>query len=279
MGLLILFIIGICFGSFLGVLVDRLPKNESFLTSRSHCDFCKHKLTFLDLIPLFSFIFLSGECRYCKHKLSPFYPIIELTTGLLFVLIYLTLVSNQILSPKSLIIDLPFYLFIVSFLITIFFTDLKYGIIPDKIIFPSLLVTFAWLIINYFFGIQVQALQVDQFLIVNHLISSLGTGLFFILVPYLFYLVTKKEAMGGGDIKFAFLMGLLLGFPKVIIALYIAFLTGAAISIILILWQKKSFSKGTIPFGPFLVCGTLISLFWGEIIWQKIASDLLYLSF
>ena len=207
MSLLILFILGVCIGSFLGVLVDRIPFGKSFLAGRSHCDYCKQKLSFLDLIPLLSFAFLKGKCRYCHRRLSIFYPAIELMTGILFVFTYWFVISNfqfpisnqlfnsQFLNLTSSIINplsLIFYLFIVSGLIVVFFTDIKYGIIPDKIIFPSVLVTLVWLFINHLPAIaSQQALQAGQSLIFNHLLSSLGAGLFFIAVPYLYFLLTK----------------------------------------------------------------------------------------
>ncbi|HEX8932138.1 MAG TPA: prepilin peptidase, partial [Patescibacteria group bacterium] len=92
--LIILFILGICIGSFLGVIVDRLPRGESIIKGRSYCEFCKKKLTFLDLFPVFSFIFLGGRCRYCHKKLSWYYPLIELLTGLSFVGVALFLNNN-----------------------------------------------------------------------------------------------------------------------------------------------------------------------------------------
>ena len=249
---LLLFIFGLFVGSFLGVLVDRISQNKPFINSRSHCEFCKHKLSFLDLIPLFSFAYLQGKCRYCHTRLSLFYPIIEITTGIMFALTYGLLISNFKFQISN-FIDLLYFLFIISTLIVIFFTDIKYGIIPDKVLFPAVIVTLFWLFLN------------PKSLIINHVLSGVGSFLFLLTVPYLYYLLTKKMGMGGGDIKFAFLMGLILGFPLVLISFYTAFLTGAFVSIILILWKKKTLT-GKIAFGPFLVFGTLLSLFLGDYI-------------
>jgi len=256
--ILFLILLGLFTGSFLGVLVDRIPHKKSFIKGRSYCDNCKKNLAWFDLIPVVSYVLLKGRCRYCHVKLSVFYPIIEITAGIMFALTYIFvisnsqfLISNQILNPNSLIINPVFYLFIVSVLIVVFFTDLKYGIIPDKILFPASLVTLVWLIINY------------QPLIINHILTAAGSFLFLMTIPYLYFLITKKMGMGGGDIKFAFLMGLILGFPVVIISFYTAFLTGAFFAIILILWKKKTLA-GKIAFGPFLVFGTLLSLYWGN---------------
>ncbi len=241
----VLFVIGLFVGSFLGVLVDRLPKDESVLKGRSYCEKCKKKLGAFDLIPLLSFIFLSGRCRYCKAPLSFYYPVIELTTGILFVLCYIFQFFPQ--SGISLR-ETIFSLFIVSSLIVVFFTDLKYGIIPDKIIYPAIVISLLFIILN------------TKYLILNTSLSALGAFLFFLLL----FLITRGRGMGFGDVKLVFLMGLFLGFPKIIIALYLAFLTGALVSIILVIWGKKKLKGGTVPFGPFLVLGTLISFFFGN---------------
>lgn len=256
--IIIILILGLFFGSFLGVLVDRIPKNKNFIKGRSHCDKCKKELGILDLIPVLSFVFLKGKCRYCHAKLSFLYPIIEISTGIMFAVTYIFVVSNQIQNPNYLIINplslIPFlyYLFIISSFIVIFFTDLKYGIIPDKIIFPAIAVSFLYLIFN------------TKYPILNHLLSGFGALLFFLLISFIFYAITKKQGMGGGDMKLSLLLGLFLGFPGIVISLYLAFLTGGILSIILIIWKKKAFLKDALPFGPFLIIGTLISLFWGN---------------
>ena len=233
-------VIGAFIGSFLGVLVDRIPQNKSFIKGRSKCNFCNHDLRIFDLIPVFSYLSQKGKCRYCREKLSLFYPIIELTTGIMFVLIYLAITLNSQFSISSELsifnFQLIYYLIIVSALIVVFFTDLKYGIIPDKILFPVILISFVWIFINY------------QSELLNHLLSAFSASVFFVTVSLLYYLVRKKNAMGGGDIKFAFFMGLFLGFPNIVVGLYSAFLTAALYSIILIIWRKKAFLKDSIPF-------------------------------
>ena len=250
----ILSLLGLFFGSFFGVLVDRLPRHEDVIKGRSHCENCKKELAWYDLLPVLSFVLLRGKCRYCKAKLSLLYPAIEISTGILFALTY-AFFSSQF---SILNFQLIYYLFIVSSFIVIFFTDLKYGIIPDKITYTAILVTFLWLI----FG--------SQSLLINHLLSGAGAFLFFIVISYVFYFLTKKESMGGGDIKLSFLLGVFLGFPNIVISLYLAFLTGAFWSIILILWKRKKFRESTLPFGPFLVAGALVSIFWGDLIFSKV---------
>jgi len=260
------FIFGLFIGSFLNVLSDRFPKGEAVVKGRSHCDKCRKTLVWHDLIPLLSFVFLKGKCRYCKTSLSFYYPIVELTTGILFMLTTFFVFNGSQFFPLrqvfeeqaifnfQLLIPLIYYLFIVSSLIVIFFADLKYGIIPDKIIFPVIFISIIYLILN------------TQYAVLSHLFSALGACLFFLFLSLI--KIKKRESMGIGDVKFAFLMGLILGFPNIIVSLYIAFLTGAIVGCILILWRKKRVFGTSIPFGPFLVTGTLGAIFYGEILIQ-----------
>ncbi len=268
--LIFVFLIGLFVGSFLNVLADRLPREESVIKGRSHCEKCKKELTWYDLIPLLSFVFLRGKCRYCKAKLSFYYPVVELTTGILSVITAIFILNGfqffplrqgfagQAISNFQLSISLIYYLFIVSSLIVIFFADLKYGIIPDKIVFPAIIISFLYLILN------------TNYLI--HLYSAFGACLFFLIL----FLITKGRGMGFGDVKFAFLMGLILGFPNIVVSLYIAFLTGAIVGIILILWRRKKVFGTAIPFGPFLVLGTLIAIFYGNFIAQNFLKMVLH---
>jgi len=248
----LLFLIGIFVGSFLNVIINRLPRKETIIKGRSHCESCKKELAWYDLIPLLSFMLLRGKCRYCNKQLSLYYPIIEFSTGILFVLVY-AFVNFQfsIFNFQSISQFLIFYSLI-------FIEDLEFGIIPDKVIFPAVILSlFYFLIVN------------PQSLFIN-LISAIGTCAFFLIL----FLITKGKGMGFGDVKLAFLLGLILGFPKIILALYLAFLTGAFVGIILILWKKKKSIREAIPFGPFLIAGALTSLFLGDLLIPKIIAYL-----
>jgi prepilin signal peptidase PulO-like enzyme (type II secretory pathway) len=253
----LVFFLGICVGSFLNVLIDRLPKNKTVVLGRSRCDYCRHKLAWYDLIPLLSFFFLGQKCRYCRKKLSWQYPIVEFMTGIVFAFIGYTnkayLYSSTPGEPFQVTpgVSLVYLFVIVSGLLVIFFTDLKYRIIPDQILFILLVTTLPYLLIY------------SQSLFIHHLISAVLMLLLFLLLV----IITRGRGMGLGDVKYAFLMGLILGFPKIIIAFYLAFLTGACISLILVMGGKKTI-KSTIPFGPFLVLATFICLFYGERLWE-----------
>jgi prepilin signal peptidase PulO-like enzyme (type II secretory pathway) len=269
--ILLLFILGLFIGSFLGVLVDRLPNNEGFIKGHSRCEFCKKELKVIDLIPVLSFISTGGKCRYCHVSLSYSYPIIELSTGILFALVYISQIFNfqfsifneflninsLILNPQSLI-TLIYNLLIVSGFIVIFFMDLKYGVILNKILLPLLII-----IMTYLFIINPQSLIIN-------LACGFSAFLFFLLIALGFKFIRGKDGMGGGDIKLVFVLGLFLGFPNIILALYLAFLTAAVVGIILILWKKKNLKNTSLPFGPFLILGALICLFFGNLILPKL---------
>ncbi len=253
----ILFFIGTFFGSFFNVVADRLKNGESIILGRSHCEYCKKELEWEDLIPLISFIILKGRCRYCHKKLSFFYPVSEIITGILFACVFVFVFypgqAGFSDAPYFKIASFLYYIFIVSSFIIIFLEDLKYGIIPDKVLFPAILISLIYLYIN------------PQFMILN-VISGLGAFMFFLLL----FVFTGGKGMGFGDVKLAFLLGLVLGFPKILLSLYLAFLTGAIIGLILILWRKKASIKDAIPFAPFLITGSVITLFLGDLIITKI---------
>ena len=157
---LLIFLFGLSVGSFLNCVVFRLGKKQGFINGRSYCPFCKHFLVWYDLIPVLSFIILYRCCRYCKKRISYQYPLVELATGILFVLI---LITNNQLS----IISYFYYLLITCFLVIIFVYDLKHFIIPDKILYPAIAISFLYLIINY------------QLLIINYFLSAVGAADFF----------------------------------------------------------------------------------------------------
>lgn len=230
------------------MLIDRLPEDRSVIFGRSRCDSCKKKIPLSDLVPLLSFVVLKGICRYCKSPIGWRTPIVELTTGLLFVLVFLYNSNNTPALHSAGVLTLLTQLIVVSGLIAIFFIDLKHGIIPDIIVFPTTVIAFLYLLLN------------TQYLIPNTL-SGLGAFLFFLSL----FLLTKGKGMGFGDVKLSFLLGIFLGFPKIVAGLYLSFLSGAVISLILITLRKKTL-KQTVPFGPFLVAGTIAAFFLDDAI-------------
>ena len=274
--LIFLFLSGLAVGSFLNCVIYRLHTGESFLKGFSHCPHCRHKLNWRDLVPVLSFVFLKGKCRYCHQKISLQYPIIEISTAAIFLLIFnfqfsiwnqsLSLLviapqlSNQLqpygesLSGSAIFnfLNLIYYWLISCFLIIIFVYDLKHLIIPDKVVYPAIAIVFFnnFLISGFRF-------QVSGFMI--NIYSALGAAGFFFLI----WFFSKGKWLGFGDVKLVFLMGLLLGFPNILSAVFLAFFIGAIMGIGLIAAGKKKLSS-QVPFGPFLVFGTFLSLFLGD---------------
>jgi len=253
---IVVFLFGLIVGSFLNCVIYRLAASErraspseagretggSFLKGRSFCPHCKHTLALQDLIPVFSFIFLKGKCRYCGQKISWQYPIVEISTAILFLL----MTEAKPLSPET-----GFLMVISCFLIVIFVYDLKHYIIPDKVIYPAIVIA---LIFNFQFLIS------KQFLIFNsQILSAFGAAAFFVFIV----LLSRGRWMGVGDIKLSFLIGLILGWPNALIALFLAFFIGAIIGVGLVVSRRKRM-KSEVPFGPFLVTGTILALFLGE---------------
>jgi leader peptidase (prepilin peptidase) / N-methyltransferase len=253
----VVFVFGLSVGSFLNSVIYRLEKEESFLKGRSYCPECRHLLSFLDLIPVFSFLVLRGKCRYCKKPISWQYPLVELAAGIIFLLIfnYQLSISNQSLSPNYQTLFSIFYFLIIScFLIIIFVYDLRHYIIPDKVVYPAILVSGIWYLASgIFFG------DLAKYQILNAIYSAAGAAAFFLFIV----LISRGKWMGVGDIKLAAFMGLILGYPGILVALFLAFFTGAIMGVGLIISGKKKLSS-EIPFGPFLTVGTFLAFFWGQ---------------
>lgn len=239
---LFVFLFGLIVGSFLNAVVYRIEKGESFVKGRSFCPNCRHQLSPFDLVPLLSFFALKGRCRYCRKEISWQYPLVELATALLFILIF-----NLDLQPGILI----YYLIASCFLIIIFVYDLKYYIIPDGVIFPAITLSLAYNVSLFLAG--------GGQLAVGNVFAGTAAAAFFLIIV----LISKGDWMGIGDIKLALFMGLFLGWPKILIALFFAFVIGAAIGLILIALKRKGL-KSEIPFAPFLITGTFIAVFFGN---------------
>lgn len=259
---LITFIFGTVIGSFLNVIIDRLPLNENPFIGRSHCDFCKKRLKATDLIPLISYFYLKGECRYCKKKLSFYYPLIEFVTGAAFVGIFLSLRLESISELYTIFFWLKLinYFILISVLIVIFFTDLKSGIIPLSAVLIGFLATLSLHLLFPFLDVSM----------LNYVLSGIGSFIGFFILFYIANLLAKGEGMGFGDVIYVFLMGFLLGFPNVLIGIYISFVLGGIISLLLVFFKKRKLKGGIIAFGPFLVSGTIVALFYGDLILKLI---------
>ncbi len=203
----------------------------------SHCEACGSKLALGELFPVLSYILLRGKCNHCSARIPARVPIVELSMGLLFVFLFFS---------YGLEVRLLAYIFYLSLFTLIFVIDLDRQIIPNILLYPSIPIAFV----------------LSVFLLNVGWASSLtggGLAFLFLLIPYL----VSKGGMGGGDVKLAGLIGLALGFPDVLAALFLAIISGGIFATILLLLRIKG-RKSAIPFGPFLSLSAFVSLIWGQ---------------
>lgn len=248
--LIFVFVTGILIGSFLNVCIYRIPLGESIVSPPSHCMGCGTRLNPLDLVPVFSYIFLRGRCRYCREKVSPRYAMVELLTGLVFALLFYR---------YSLTFDFAASAFIMSILIAVFFIDIDHRIIPDGLVLTGLAGGVILILYNIFYPVQIFGDRNWW----NPLLGTVaGSGLLLLIAVIGMLIYKSDDAMGMGDVKIFAPIGIFLGWKMCIIALLLSIFLGGIISLLLILLKVKN-RKSTIPFGPFIVAGTYITLIWG----------------
>lgn len=260
-----IFIFGTVIGSFLNAFIWRLSVEESVLKGRSHCVHCSHDLSAGDLIPIVSFLLLKGKCRYCKKSISWQYPLVEIATGVLFVCAYTVFIQAV---PTGLLFALASGeharellilardLFFISALMVLFVYDVRWYLLPDVVTIPAIVIALA---LNLMLGMD----------FLNLLLAAVVGGGFFLAQ----YVVSRGTWIGGGDIRLGALMGVMLGWPAVLYALFIAYIGGAIISIFLLALKKKGM-KSEIPFGPFLCAATMYMLLYGNTIIQWFTKNL-----
>ncbi|WP_018247719.1 prepilin peptidase [Orenia marismortui] len=234
---IIIFSLGLLIGSFLNVVIYRLPKNQSIVWPGSHCPKCQEDLKAIDLIPVFSFVFSKGKCRYCQTKISYQYPLVELITAIFSLGVYL----KYGFSTHFFIYNILIFLLIISS-----FVDLKYQIIPNKITYPGVVIA---LLTSCFF---------DHISILNSVLGIILAGGFLLVIAIL-----TKGGMGIGDVKLAALNGSVLGAKFALLGIFLGSLIGSIISLFLIYAGIKS-RRDRIPFGPFIAIGTVVMIFWGN---------------
>lgn len=261
----VIFILGLCFGSFVNMLVYRLAvdyklEGKKFKVvsvdrdlknrKRSFCDYCGRQLSWYENIPVVSWFLQKGKTKCCQRKLSILYPIVEMLMASLFVIFFRFWSSDVRYQTLELILGLV----IVVFLVFSAVFDFKYMILPD---FSTRILLVSAFILLFFQPIRESPLHL--------ILSTFGS---FGFLGFL-YLITQKKGMGYGDVKLAFFMGLFLGYPKIVVAFYVAFVVGAVVSLILII-LKIAKRKTLIPFGPFLILGTFVAWWWGESLFKLI---------
>jgi len=240
---ILVFVIGLSIGSFLNVLIYRLPRDKKFVLGRSFCPSCKKPIKFYDNIPVLSYLVLLGKCRFCKTKISFRYPLVELLNGFAWLFFFFQFgVSYNFL----------IFSFLSSALIVIFFVDIDFQIIPDSITLPGMII-----------GLSVSFLP-DSIGIISALIGLIVGGGVLYLIAILGDWLFKKESMGGGDIKMTAMLGAFLGWQKVVLIFFGGAVIGLFVSIILMIASKNIRTSRVIPFGPFLAAAALISIIYGD---------------
>ena len=244
---IIIFILGAMVGSFLNVCIVRMPQEKSVIFPRSHCVHCKKQIPWYDNIPFVSFLLLRGRCRFCHERISFRYFVVELVTALLFLAIYYFFGLQWILIP---------YFVLVAGLIAASFIDIEHRIIPDEISLGGIVVglIFSFLLPEmHYVSSRFQSLGLS-------VIGVLVGGGAIYLIGIIGDLIFKKESMGGGDVKLLAMIGAFLGWKAALLTFFIAPFFGAVYGII----EKIRTKDTAIAYGPFLVLGSLICLFWGN---------------
>lgn len=261
----LLIVLGLCFGSFINALVWRTRQNEknkkkiSILNDRSMCPDCRHKLGPIDLVPVLSWIWLRGRCRYCGKQISIQYPLVELAMTAVFLISYIFWPAPV---SGGQIILLVTWLAVSVGLMALLVYDLRWMLLPNKILYPTLLLAVAGQIIY----LASSEAHKGRFIINWALSLLVASGVFWVL-----FWISKGKWIGFGDVRLGLITGTLLQTPgKSILMIFLASLAGATVSVILIAVGKSKMSA-KIPYGPFLISATFICLLFGQNIldWYK----------
>lgn len=230
-------LLGAVVGSFLNVVIARLPRKESLVTPRSRCLTCGATIRWFDNFPLLSYLWLKGRCRDCGSRVGWRYPVVEGATAVVFALSTLHLGLTLPLLPA---------LLFLSALVAVTAIDLEHQLIPDRITLPGVAVGF------------LASLVIPGRAWVDSLIGILvGGGIFFVIIAL------SRGGMGGGDMKLAAMVGAFLGWKPTLLALFLGVFLGGFVAVVLLLGGLRK-RKDPIPFGPFVALGAAVSLFWGE---------------
>lgn len=236
-------VFGLAVGSFLNVVIYRLPRKMKFIMERSICPNCANRLKWYHNIPLLSFLFLRGKCAFCQARISLRYPLVELLCGLFFVYLYWQYGASFTMAS---------YAVLAVMLLVIFFIDLDHQIIPDVVSLPGIGIGLAFSLLPEGIGI----LPALTGMLVGggslYAIALLGDWLF------------KKESMGGGDIKMAAMLGAFLGWQKVLFVFMASAVIGLVVSVVVMFFSSRVRETRMIPFGPFLALAAAVAVLYGE---------------
>lgn len=246
--------LGLVFGSFLNVVIYRWPREISMFISRSQCRSCNKTIPWFCNVPVFSFLALRARCWHCGESISWRYPLVEVVTGIAFCA--LPFISENILTW-------PFLAFLVCGLVVTFFIDLDWQLIPDFVTYPGMLVGFAYSFVSLDITYWQSALGI--------LVGFGGLWAF----SALYYVFTKREGIGGGDIKFMGFIGAFFGVSGVLITITSGSVIGSFIGVAIML-KHKTGGQMRIAFGPFLVAGVIVHICFGQAIWHWYTDPLLF---
>lgn len=238
----VLFLFGLCIGSFMNVCIYRLPASKSVVRPRSMCPGCGNMIKFYDNIPVFSYLWLKAKCRYCGMHIPVRYPLVEIMSGFFAVCVFLRF---------SLTLEAVVYYVFISSLLVITFIDIDHQIIPDIITLPGILIFF------------VGSFALSGMTYVDALLGLLAGGGSLFAVAWMYSLITGKEGMGGGDIKLLAMMGPLIGWKGVVFTIFVSSAVGTLVGIVVMLYTNKGM-KLAVPFGPFLAIGAITYVFFGQ---------------
>ncbi len=258
-GQIIAFIFGSLIGSFLNVCIHRMPLGKSVVWPSSHCPSCEKRIPWHDNIPFISYLALGGKCRFCHKKISLRYPLVELLTALMFVVL---------LNFYGLSYNFFVYVVLACLLIISVFVDIKHRIIPDEVSLGGIVLGF---ILNSVRGFNSSPFSYNFRPMVNSLLGIIIGGGIIYLTGWLFDLIYFKllkrppiqgetESMGGGDVKLLAMIGAFIGWPGAVLTFFLAPFFGAVVGIVNLIVKKDH----TIPYGPFLAVAALLSLFWAN---------------
>ena len=236
-----IFVMGLCIGSFLNVCIYRLPLSKSIIHPGSMCSNCGTPIAYYDNIPVLSYLWLKGRCRQCRTKIPLRYPMVELLAGLLALGTYLRFGQP--------IESLVYFLFF-AVLVVVTFIDLDHRIIPDIITLPGIPICFA------------ASFALSEITYKESLLGIVIGGGSLFLVAWTYSIITKKEGMGGGDIKLLAMMGAIVGWKGVLFTIFVASLAGTLAGLAVMLQTRKDM-KLAVPFGPFLSIGCIAYIFFG----------------
>ena len=239
---IIIFFLGLSLGSFLNSWIWRTRENIRIVNGRSMCPHCRRQLTWYENIPVLSYLFLLGKCRTCKKPIPKHFTFMEIGAALIFVLVAWINLNSPAVVPAHFLRDITF----VALLIVIFIYDYLYQEILPEVIWVGAL---AGLFFNIYLG----------FSLVSMLVGLLIAGGFF----FLQYVISKGKWIGGGDVRMGVMMGIWLGWPGVLAALFLAYVVGAICGLMLLLLKKKQLTSA-VPFGTYLALGTFVVMLWGN---------------